>query len=51
MRRAFPRGARHVMPWPCLVDVEAMPGVADDDEEGEATPGVAGASPGSEGAE
>lgn len=31
MRKDFPLLARMVRPWPGIVDVEAMPGVADDD--------------------
>ena len=31
--------ARHVKPWPGLVDVEAMPGEPDDDEDVEGEPG------------
>jgi NADH-quinone oxidoreductase subunit C len=37
MRKDFPLLARRVKPWPGIVDVEAMPGQADDEEgEGEA---------------
>jgi NADH-quinone oxidoreductase subunit C len=32
-RKDFPLLARHVKPWPGLVDVEAMPGEPDDEEE------------------
>ena len=35
LRKDFPLLARHVKPWPGLVDVEAMPGEPDDDEETE----------------
>ena len=33
LRKDFPLLARHVKPWPGLVDVEAMPGEPDEDEE------------------
>ncbi|MEA3056579.1 MAG: NADH-quinone oxidoreductase subunit, partial [Actinomycetota bacterium] len=32
LRKDFPLLARHVKPWPGLVDVEAMPGEPDEDE-------------------
>ncbi|MFN0088968.1 MAG: NADH-quinone oxidoreductase subunit C [Acidimicrobiales bacterium] len=32
LRKDFPLLARHVKPWPGIVDVEAMPGVADEGE-------------------
>jgi len=35
LRKDFPLLARHVKPWPGLVDVEAMPGEPDDDAEAE----------------
>ena len=40
LRKDFPLLSRHVKPWPGLVDVEGMPGVADDEEEGETTEGA-----------
>ena len=41
LRKDFPLLSRHVKPWPGLVDVEGMPGVADEDEEGaDATEGA-----------
>jgi NADH-quinone oxidoreductase subunit C len=33
LRKDFPLLSRHVKPWPGLVDVEAMPGEPDEDEE------------------
>ncbi|MEA3019138.1 MAG: NADH-quinone oxidoreductase subunit, partial [Actinomycetota bacterium] len=33
LRKDFPLLARHVKPWPGLVDVEAMPGEPDEDED------------------
>jgi NADH-quinone oxidoreductase subunit C len=37
MRKDFPLISRMVKPWPGLVDVEAMPGEPDEDEEAETT--------------
>ena len=36
LRKDYPLLARHVKPWPGIVDVEPMPGGADDEEEAEA---------------
>jgi NADH-quinone oxidoreductase subunit C len=45
LRKDFPLLARHVKPWPGLVDVEAMPGEPDEDDAAETTgPAVAGES-------
>jgi NADH-quinone oxidoreductase subunit C len=33
LRKDFPLLARHVKPWPGLVDVEAMPGEPDEDDD------------------
>ncbi|QXC60186.1 NADH-quinone oxidoreductase subunit C [Aquihabitans sp. G128] len=38
LRKTFPLLARHVKPWPGIVDVEPMPAEADGDAEAEATP-------------
>jgi NADH-quinone oxidoreductase subunit C len=38
LRKDFPLLAREVKPWPGLVDVEAMPGGADDEEPTDAVP-------------
>jgi NADH-quinone oxidoreductase subunit C len=35
LRKDFPLLARRVRPWPGIVDVEPMPGVADEEGEGE----------------
>ena len=35
LRKDFPLLARAVKPWPGIVDVEGMPGVADEEEGGE----------------
>ena len=35
LRKDFPLLARHVKPWPGIVDVEPMPDEGDDDEEGD----------------
>jgi len=41
LRKDFPLLARHVKPWPGLVDVEAMPGEPDEDEaDADATEGA-----------
>jgi NADH-quinone oxidoreductase subunit C len=37
MRKDFPLLARIVKPWPGIVDVEPLPGVADDEDGGEAS--------------
>jgi NADH-quinone oxidoreductase subunit C len=47
LRKDFPLLARHVKPWPGLVDVEAMPGEPEEDEAA-AEPGDAGESPSQE---
>ena len=38
LRKDFPLLARHVKPWPGIVDVEPMPDEDDDDEDADATP-------------
>lgn len=43
LRKDFPLLAREVKPWPGLVDVEAMPGVPDDDADAVAAESEAGA--------
>ena len=39
LRKDFPLLSRHVKPWPGLVDVEAMPGEPDEDDDATATEG------------